>query len=99
VNDSKKNQMDIDYVSNLARIDLTKEEKIKFNAQLGNVLSYFEKLQEVDTQNVEPTAHAFSRYNIWDDDITKKPFSQEEVLKNAPDSRSQQIVVPKVIED
>ena len=56
---SEGQPMDIDYVSNLARIELTSAEKEKFQGQLGDVLKYFEKLQEVDVEGVEPTAHAF----------------------------------------
>ena len=95
----EENQMDIDYVSNLARIELSEEEKIKFHGQLEDVLTYFKKLQTVQTENVEPTAHAFPRYNVWDIDETKEPFSCEDVLRNAPASRNQQIIVPKVVEE
>lgn len=56
---SETPSMDIDYVSNLTRIELSPEEKEKFQGQLGDVLKYFEKLQEVDVEGVEPTAHAF----------------------------------------
>ena len=69
----EENQMDIDYVSNLARIELSEEEKTKFHGQLEDVLTYFKKLQTVQTENVEPTAHAFPRYNVWDIDETKEP--------------------------
>ena len=92
-------EMDIDYVANLARIELTPEEREKFKDQLGEVLKYFSKLQEVDVDGVEPTAHAFPRFNVWDKDIPKEAFSSEEALKNSPLSRNQQVVVPKVIEE
>ena len=59
---SEEQSMDIDYVSNLARIELTPEEKEKFQGQLGDVLKYFEKLQEVDVEGVEPTAHLEHRF-------------------------------------
>ena len=58
---SEESQMDIDYVANLARIELSADEKQKFQGQLGDVLKYFEKLQEVNVEGVEPTAHAFPR--------------------------------------
>jgi aspartyl-tRNA(Asn)/glutamyl-tRNA(Gln) amidotransferase subunit C len=66
---------------------------------LGDVLKYFEKLQEVDVDGVEPTAHAFPRYNVWDKDLARKPFSVDLALQNAPKSRNEQILVPKVVED
>ena len=64
--------MDIDYVANLARIELSDEEKTTYQRQLGDVLKYFEKLQELEVDGVEPTAHAFPRYNVWDQDESTK---------------------------
>ena len=96
---SEESSMDIDYVANLARIELTAEERQKFQGQLGDVLKYFEKLQEVDVEGVEPTAHAFPRYNVWDEDVVVEGFSAEEALLNAPKARSEQVVVPKVVEE
>ena len=96
---SEKSPMDIDYVANLARIELTADERQKFQGQLGDVLKYFEKLQEVNVEGVAPTAHAFPRFNVWDEDIAVKGFSAEEALLNAPKTRSEQVVVPKVVEE
>lgn len=95
---SEEQSMDIDYVSNLARIELSAEEKNKFQGQLGDVLKYFEKLQELDVEGVEPTAHAFPRFNVWDEDESKEGLPSEKALMNAPKSRNDQIVVPKVVE-
>ena len=99
MSETEANPMDIDYVSNLARIELSEKEKEKFRGQLGDVLKYFEKLQEVDVDGVEPTAHAFPRYNVLDKDLARKPFSVDLALQNAPKSRNEQILVPKVVED
>ena len=96
---SEESSMDIDYVANLARIELTAEERQKFQGQLGDVLKYFEKLQDVDVEGVEPTAHAFPRYNVWDKDVAVEGFSSDEALLNAPEARSKQVVVPKVVEE
>ncbi len=92
-------QLDVDYVANLARIELTDEEKKKFSSQLGDVLEYFDKLNKVDVEGVEPTAHAFPRHNVWDEDQPRTGFSAEEALINAPHKRQDQVVVPKVIEE
>jgi aspartyl-tRNA(Asn)/glutamyl-tRNA(Gln) amidotransferase subunit C len=91
--------MNIDYVSNLARIELSESEKKKFRNQLGDVLKYFEKLQEVNVEGVDPTAHAFPRFNVWDQDQVKEPFRVDQALQNAPQSRNDQILVPKVVEE
>ena len=96
---SEESDMDIDYVANLARIELSPQEKEKFQGQLGDVLKYFEKLQEVDVEGVEPTAHAFPRFNVWDEDQSVNGFTAEEALFNAPKARNDQVVVPKVVEE
>jgi len=96
---SEESDMDIDYVANLARIELSPQEKEKFQGQLGDVLKYFEKLQEVDVEGVEPTAHAFPRFNVWDEDQSVDGFTAEEALSNAPKTRNDQVVVPKVVEE
>jgi aspartyl-tRNA(Asn)/glutamyl-tRNA(Gln) amidotransferase subunit C len=96
---SEKSSMDIDYVANLARIELSSEEREKFQGQLGDVLQYFEKLQEVNVDGVTPTAHAFPRFNVWDEDEPVAGFSTEEALQNAPRSRNDQVIVPKVVEE
>ena len=96
---SEESSMDIDYVANLARIQLTPKEKEKFQGQLGEVLKYFQKLQEVNVEGVEPTAHAFPRFNVWDEDQSVEGFTAEEALSNAPKARNDQVVVPKVVEE
>ena len=96
---SEENSMDIDYVANLARIQLHPKEKEKFQTQLGDVLKYFEKLQKVEVEGVEPTAHAFPRVNIWDQDSPIEGFSSKQALQHAPQVRNDQVVVPKVVEE
>lgn len=95
----KNGAMDISYVANLARIELTDEEKETFSRQLGQILTYFERLSKVDVSNVEPSAHAHAIYNVWRDDIEGPTLTTSQALMNAPKSRENQIVVPKVVDD
>ncbi len=88
----------IDHIANLARIELTAEEKITFSEQLGEVLANIEKLKEVDVSGVEPTAHAFPVKNVWQADVAKPGLSVEDALRNAPAKRDNMISVPKVVE-
>ncbi|CAM2904585.1 Asp-tRNA(Asn)/Glu-tRNA(Gln) amidotransferase subunit GatC [Rariglobus hedericola] len=90
--------LNIDRIANLARLALTPEEKVKFSAQLADVLTNIEKLKQVNVDGVEPTAHAFPIYNVWADDVAKPGLSVEDVLRNAPAQRDNMIVVPKVVE-
>ncbi|MDP0497561.1 MAG: Asp-tRNA(Asn)/Glu-tRNA(Gln) amidotransferase subunit GatC [Verrucomicrobiota bacterium JB024] len=92
-------KIDIDYVARLARIDLTEEEKVTFAEQLGNILAYVDKLNQVDVSGVEPMAHAFALENVLDDDEPGPALTVKDALRNAPAQRDNQIVVPKVVED
>ena len=95
---SDTQNIDIDYVADLARIALTDDEKNLFSKQLGEILGYIEKLKSADVSNVEPMAHAFPVYNVWDEDKPVEGLSVDEALKNAPAVRDNMFVVPKVVE-
>jgi len=95
---SSPTDLNIDHVAHLARLALTAEEKAKFSAQLGDVLTYIEQLKKVDVSGVEPTAHAYPVYNVWADDVAQPGLPVEAALKNAPAQRNHMIVVPKVVE-
>ena len=90
--------LNLDHVANLARINLTPEEKERFAAQIGDVLTYIAQLNEVDVSNVEPTAHAFPVVNVWAEDVPEPGLSVEDALRNAPERRDNMFVVPKVVE-
>ena len=91
-------ELNIDRIAQLARLALTPDEKLKFSAQLVDVLANIEKLSQVDVTGVEPTAHAFPVYNVWADDVAQPGLSVEDALRNAPAQRDHMIVVPKVVE-
>ncbi len=97
--DEDSPKIDIDYVAKLARIELTDDEKTKFSSQLGDILKYFKKLNEVDVSGVEPMAHAFPVYNVWQEDTPEPGFTTEEALLNSPAIRNNHVVVPKVVGD
>jgi aspartyl-tRNA(Asn)/glutamyl-tRNA(Gln) amidotransferase subunit C len=94
----KPDDLKLDHVASLARIDLTPEEKARFAAQLGDVLAYVAQLNEVDISGVEPTAHAFPVVNVWAADVPEPGLSVEDALRNAPERRDNMFVVPKVVE-
>ncbi len=94
----KPDDLQLDHVANLARIDLTPEEKARFATQLASVLAYIAQLNEVDVSGVEPTAHAFPVVNVWAEDVPEAGLSVEDALRNAPEKRDNMFVVPKVVE-
>jgi len=89
---------DIKYIAHLARLSLTAEEEQKLSAQLSSVLSYIEKLKEVDVSGVEPTAHAFPLVNVTRPDEIKPSLSNEDALRNAPAHANGLFIVPKIVE-
>src|SRR5580765_1410454 len=97
---STKSDMDFDikYIAHLARLSLTAEEEQKLSAHLSSVLSYIEKLKEVDVSGVEPTAHAFPLVNVTRPDEIKPSLSNEDALRNAPAHANGLFIVPKIVE-
>ena len=95
---SDHNSIDIDYVANLARIDLTDDERKKFAEQLGGILDYFEQLNKVDVSGVEPMAHAFQVENVLREDEAVEGFDPETAVKHAAAKRNHMVQVPKVVE-
>lgn len=89
---------DVEHVANLARLELSDSEKEQFTGQLNAILKYAEKLNELDTDHVMPTSHAFEISNVTREDIEKPSLPIEKVLLNAPDDEDDQIKVPAVLE-
>ncbi|WCK55071.1 Asp-tRNA(Asn)/Glu-tRNA(Gln) amidotransferase subunit GatC [Aneurinibacillus sp. Ricciae_BoGa-3] len=89
---------EVEYVAKLARLDLTEEEAVKYTEQLNAILEFAGKLNELDTQNVEPTSHVLDVYNVMRDDIERPSVSRELALRNAPDEEDGQFKVPAVME-
>lgn len=87
---------EVEHVANLARIELTEEEKEKFTKQLGDVIKYVEQLNEVDTLGIEPMAHPCPEFNVTREDIVDYPCSKEELLHNAPSEENGFFKVPKI---
>jgi aspartyl-tRNA(Asn)/glutamyl-tRNA(Gln) amidotransferase subunit C len=82
----------------LARLYLTEEEKELFGSQLGSILDYMEKLNELDTRDTEPTSHVLPISNVMRSDIPGHSISKEDALRNAPGHTEKFYKVPKIIE-
>ncbi len=90
---------DVLKVSELARLEFKEDELEKFTEQLGNILEYIEQLNELDTDNVEPTSHVLDISTPLREDKVVEWLNTEQVLQNAPESEDDFFVVPQVIED
>jgi len=91
-------EIDVKYVAHLARIALSPEEEQKLSTQLGNILSYIEKLKQADVSGVEPTAHAFPLVNVTRPDEVRPSMPNEDALRNAPAKANGLFIVPKIVE-
>ena len=95
---SEPRDLDVAYVAQLARLNLTDEETQLFQKQLGDVLHYAEKLKEVDVSHVEASAHAVPMFNVFREDKPRDWFTAEEALSNAPRKANNLFIVTKVVE-
>ncbi len=87
----------VEKVAELARIALSDEEKESLSQDLSNILDYAEKINELDTSNVEPTAHILDIQNVFRQDEVGQSMPVDDIIKLAPKSDGNFIVVPKVI--
>ncbi len=87
----------VKHVANLARLAITEEETEKFTKQLDAIITFAEQLNELDTENVEPTSHVLEMKNVLREDIPKPGLPREQVLKNAPEHQDGQIKVPAIL--
>ncbi|MBI4842977.1 MAG: Asp-tRNA(Asn)/Glu-tRNA(Gln) amidotransferase subunit GatC [Nitrospirae bacterium] len=90
--------MKVEDVSLLARLKLADEEKVLFSEQLGKVIGYIDKLNELDTSGVEPTSHVLPLKNVFREDRLSPSLQRDDALSNAPDGRGGFFRVPKIIE-
>ena len=95
---SATEQIDVGYVAQLARMNLSPEEKELFQRQLSDVLHYIEKLREVDVTDVEAATHAIPVFNVFREDNPRDCFTAEQALANAPRKANNLFIVPKVVE-
>ena len=81
----------------LAKLSLSDEEKEKAKADMQKMLDYVEKLDELDTENVEPLSHIFGDRNVFREDVVTNGDEKEAMLANAPKAKEWQYQVPKTI--
>ena len=94
----KLSSQEVEYVANLARLEISDEEKEKFTLQLNDILLYIDKLNKLDTEGVAPMSHAIALTNAFREDKIADSLGTEKSLANAPDARGEFFRVPKVIE-
>ncbi len=88
----------IEYVGILAKLDLSDEEKEQAKTDMGKMLDYIDKLNELDTSNVEPMSHVFPVNNVFREDVVVNGDNRDEIIKNAPAAKEGSFMVPKTVD-
>ena len=91
-------QIDLQHVVKLARIELSAKEEQRIGPQLSEIIQYVEKLNELDVDEIEPTAHAIQLTNVLREDKPQPSLSQDDAMRNAPKSANGLFIVPKIVE-
>ncbi len=86
-------------IAELAKLDLTSDEIALYAGQLSHILQYFERLQQLDTSQIPPTASVLPLKNVLRPDAAAQPLSPEAVIRNAPDAEDFQFRVSAVLGD
>ena len=89
----------VKHVAFLSRLELSEKELELYSKQLASILSYIDKLKEVDTKDVQPTSHALATLkNVFRKDVPKPSLSADDALRNAPSKDGDFFKVPRIIE-
>lgn len=91
-------KIDVAYTAELARLELSDEEKARFQPQLEDIVKYVEKISSVDVEGVEPMMHGRSLSNVFRRDEVRPSMSREEALANAPGRTGDEFLLPKIVE-
>jgi aspartyl-tRNA(Asn)/glutamyl-tRNA(Gln) amidotransferase subunit C len=88
---------EVEHVAWLAHIELSEQEKVLFTEQFNGILDYFKKIDEVDTEGVEPTYHVLDLENVSRKDKPEPSLPVEEALRNAPKREKTFIKAPRIV--
>lgn len=88
----------IEYVGILAKLELSDEEKEQAKKDMGRMLDYIDKLNELDTEGIEPMSHVFPVYNVFREDVVTNGDDREQMLANAPQKKDGTYMVPKTFD-
>lgn len=88
----------IEYVGILAKLELSDEEKEQAKKDMGRMLDYIDKLNELDTEGVEPMSHVFPVNNVFREDVVTNDDDREQMLVNAPKKKEGTYMVPKTFD-
>jgi len=95
----KIDEIQVRKVAKLSRLELTEAEVEEFTGLLSAILDYVEKMNELDTEGIEPLAHCLPVSNVFREDCVKESLGTEKALDNAPQRDGEFFKVPKILDD
>ena len=95
----KLTQKEVEYVANLARIQVSEAEKNQLSSQLSSILTYMQELNQVNIEGVSPMASVLSQANVLREDEVRESVTQDEAIANAPTAKDGMFQVPKIISE
>ena len=90
---------DVEHVARLARLNLSDDELDRFSSQLADILAEADKIRQLPTEGVPPTAHAVPMANVWREDVVGVCLSQADALSTAPEVEQDRFKVPRILEE
>ena len=91
-------KIDVKYVAELSRLELTDEEQAMFQPQLEGIVKYVEKINSVDVEGVPPMMHGKEIVNAFREDEVRPSLDKEQALENAPSRVGDEFLLPKIVE-
>lgn len=95
---AKITKKDVEYIAGLSQLTVDEATKEKLVNELGDILAYMEKLNELDTANVEPMMHALPMTNVFREDVVQPSIDREAALMNAPKTDGEYFLVPRILD-
>jgi aspartyl-tRNA(Asn)/glutamyl-tRNA(Gln) amidotransferase subunit C len=95
---AKITQADVEYVAGLAQLTLDDATKERLVGEMGDILAYMDKLNELSTEGIEPMMHAMEMTNIYREDVVEPSLQRDQALANAPDNDGEYFLVPKILD-
>ena len=89
---------EVRHIGRLCRIKVENQEEINdYKKKFSEILNYFKKINEIDTENIEPTFHIIKDSNRFRDDEVKESLKEEEIMKNVPKRKDKYITAPRIV--
>jgi aspartyl-tRNA(Asn)/glutamyl-tRNA(Gln) amidotransferase subunit C len=95
---AKITEKDVEYVAGLAQLELDEATKERLVGEMGEILGHMDKLNELNTDDIEPMMHAQEMTNVYRDDDVAPSLDRDDALRNAPNTDGEYFLVPKILE-